>query len=481
MNDTVHPATINVDSLTRQLLKRFNYWISKDKLNESEDLKLLGLYLYNVLLPIDSIPRQQLESDYDLVKRTTDGRLRLTLVFHKEAGELANYPWEFLYMPARERTVDKPRREGFFLAGQKTELILTRFVPNVTPEFGEREKELRILVIFSNPYDAELPEIDTKETREAIAIIQALASKPSVRVELIEMPTYEELDAAINNPPRPGENAFKPHIVHFIGHGDKVRGLALKMTKKEFDERKQGNLPYKETAWHDSKTISDLFSDDPPPRLVFLHACESARPDTLEGFSDLARELALAKIPAVVAMQYAIKTGDAALFAKVFYEELSNGRDVDEAVRGGREALGNPDYGGQGSWSDRRFGTPVVYLQSEKAIIEMPPLFDPEQKVACPNPDCDGKVALGWSQCAKCGHEVMICSECRNLGEFVLMDKRLGSCGKYGHQLVVESQAISSKPEVALRTERRADSEAAVRKAEVKQNEQQSGSTDNIG
>jgi hypothetical protein len=180
-------------------------------------------------------------------------------------------------------------------------------------------------------------------------------------------------------------------------------------------------------------------------------------------------------------MQYAIKTGDAALFAKVFYEELSNGCDVDEAVRGGREALGNPDYGGKGSWSDRRFGTPVVYLQSEKAIIEMPPLFDPEQKVACPNPDCDAKVALGWSQCRKCEHEVMICSECRNKGEFVLMDKKLGICGKYGHRLVVESQAISTKPEVALRTERRADSEAVVRKAEVKQNEQQSGSTDNIG
>ena len=287
---------------------------------------------------------------------------------------------------------------------------------------------------------------------------------------MIENPTYQELGNAIKKFPGLGEKTFRPHIVHFIGHGDKAHGLALKMTKQELDNRAKDNRPYKETAWHDSKTISDLFSDDPPPRLVFLHACDCAQPDTLDGFSDLARELALARIPAVVAMQYKIKTGDGALFARVFYQELSNGCDVDEAVRAGREVLGNPDYGGMGSWSDRRFGTLVVYLQSEKAIIEMPPAFDPEKKVACPNPECGGKVALNWPKCGLCDHEVIICPECQKNGEYLLMDKTLGRCGKYGHSLV-DRHATPKTPGTVTSPEK---------KAGAKQNER-TGSADRVG
>ncbi|HEX9941971.1 MAG TPA: CHAT domain-containing protein [Thermoanaerobaculia bacterium] len=454
---------IRLGELTKQLLRRFNYWVSKDKLDERDDLVLLGLYLYN-LLPAKI--RQEFESDYDFItgKEPSGSRLRLTLIFHKEAGELANYPWEFLYMPPRPKTQDRSKRDGFFLAGQKTELILTRFMPDVEHRLGDQEKELRILVVFSHPDDPALADIDTDDTRQAITMIEALAKPPSVQVKTIENPTYEELKDAINKPAKPDEPAFRPHIIHFIGHGDKMQGLALKMTQTELDDRAADKLPYKETAWQNSQTICDLFSDDPPPRLVFLHACEGARSDTLEGFSDLARELALAKIPAVVAMQYTIKTGDAATFAKVFYERLSNGSAVDEAVRAGREALGNPVYGGKGSWSDRRFGTPVVYLQSEEAIIkmpasiEMPASFDPDKKVPCPNPRCDGKVPLSWAVCLACEHEVMICPECQGKGEYFLLDKTIGRCGKCGHRLA-GWQAAPAAAGVVPRPEKKAEAQ----------------------
>jgi len=369
------PDKIQVSDLAKQLLKRFNYWVSENKLDERADLELLGMYLYDLLLPPESNIRQEFESNYDFItgdEVAPGSRLRLTLVFHKEAGELANYPWEFLYLPFRPRTLDKKKRDGFFLAGQKTELILTRFIPDVEHLLGEQEKELRILVVFSAPFDKGLADIDTDDTREAIAMIESLASPPAVQVKVIKNPTYDELKDAINKPTELSGQAFRPHIIHFIGHGDKTQGLALKMTQKEIKELKDGNRYLRDTAWYDSQTICELFPDESPPRLVFLHACEGARPDTLGGFSDLARELVRAKVPAVVAMQYAIKTRDAATFAKVFYTKLSAGSAVDEAVRAGREALGSPDYGGKASWSDRRFGTPVVYLQSEKAIIEMP-------------------------------------------------------------------------------------------------------------
>ena len=134
-------------------------------------------------------------------------------------------------------------------------------------------------------------------------------------------------------------------------------------------------------------------------------------------------------------MQYAIKPALAAVFAKVFYEQLGAGSDVDKAVSKGREALGLPIYGGKGSWSDRAFGTPVVYLQSEKAIIEMPPPpppppprddlgYDPNVKVPCPNPKCDSRVLPAYIMCLDCDHPVMICPRCLEQKDGVSNDRQ---------------------------------------------------------
>src|SRR5262245_11753414 len=95
---------ISVSSLDKQLLRRFNYWVSNEKLRERDDLELLGLCLYDLLLPPGSKVRDNFESDYDWIIDTPNSRLRLTLVFHEKAGELANYPWEFLLMPARPKS-----------------------------------------------------------------------------------------------------------------------------------------------------------------------------------------------------------------------------------------------------------------------------------------------------------------------------------------------------------------------------------------
>ena len=72
-----------------------------------------------------------------------------------------------------------------------------------------------------------------------------------------------------------------------------------------------------------------------------LHACKGAASTSNETFNSCARELVYADVPVVVAMQYNISNQDAALFAKTFYEALGKGRDIDEAVKAGRLALGN--------------------------------------------------------------------------------------------------------------------------------------------
>lgn len=447
--------TISVSPLTKQLLRRFNYWIGKQKLTERDDLELLGLCLYDLLLPPGSKVRDNFESDYDFIIDMPNTRLRLTLVFHEQAGELANYPWEFLLMPARLKTHEKLKRDAFFLAGQKVELILTRFMPDVEHRLGDLEKELRILLVFSNPTDDDLDDLYTDDTKQAITTIRNLEKLGSVKVNQVLDPSYEDLNDAINKPSKPGEKPFKPHIVHFIGHGDASLGLALNMSKKEKEERNKAHAP-KKAAWYDTKTICDLFDADPPPRLVFLHACQGAKSDKPESFSNLARELARAKIPSVIAMQYNIRTADAALFAKVFYEELANGADVDEAVAKGRASLGLPESGGTGSWSDPRFGTPVVYLQSERPIVEIPAgnaTYDPNERVPCPNPKCQGWLTLDTIVCIACGDDVMICPNCQSRGTHCLMDKTIGRCGKCG-QRIVERSGAAITPSVRSATEK---------------------------
>jgi hypothetical protein len=175
-------------------------------------------------------------------------------------------------------------------------------------------------------------------------------------------PTYNQLSDHI-------ENKTLPHILHFIGHG-KPRELAIFKDKDDDDYDFDGEE--KQTRWMTSEQFRHLFNKH-KPRLIFLHACKGAAPDSHEGFISTARELVYAEIPAVVAMQYSISNKDAGSFARKFYEELGNGCAIDEAVKAGRLELGKA----YPPWEHPRFGTPVVYLQTINAIVL--PVPEPER------------------------------------------------------------------------------------------------------
>jgi hypothetical protein len=462
-------ATVGGDELMLRTVERLNYWVEKyGHYCYREELVILGLHLYNIAFGTpNSLPgstdqpwplKDAFERTYrrfeEEKKNDSSTRLRLKLVLHKEAARLSAYPWEFIFMPKDE--------VGFFLAGEETELILTRFVPGADPmpafPTDNESEKLRILIVLARPKELGIVRAD-----DLIKQLSELQPQQII-VERCDQPTRRTLSKQIKD--------YKPHIMHFIGHG-KENGLALlkeeavnneeEFIRKMDDENEarraagQEPLPKEYADWLDSKSVNGLF-DDYQPRLVFLHACEGAAPyllrRSLQSFSSTALELAYTKIPAVIAMRYEIANDDAERFARTFYSEIRKGKHIDEAVVIARRELGKYSSTGRQEWDDRTFGTPVIYLQSEKPIIR-PPLLEggtgpgstsPVQKIPCPYADClNGMIIPGRGGfCSTCRRPLMLCPQCQQV-----MAQAEGFCINCGYEAgrsAPPAQAAASQP-----------------------------------
>jgi hypothetical protein len=450
-DDYKHPAEGQIpdDELTRFTIDRISHWVATNEQCEKEDLVLLGRHLYRLLF--HGAVGKAFEDFYDVFRKqrqhNRDLRLRLTLVFHREAKRISSYPWEFLYMPRED--------EGFFVAGQ-AELILTRFVPE-SPKIGSLKPDdqpLKILIAQSQPY--ELEELDADAV---IKQIDGLKGK-EIAVEVVRNLPRKELSDKIKD--------FQPHVFHFIGHGRDGQ-LALVKAPEELEEEEEMNPAAgrpTEADWCDSGTVREMFADH-KPRLVFLHACKGGATfgNSLKTFTSTARDLVYSEIPAVIGMQYEIETEAAATFAQVFYRALSSGKGVDEAVTEGRRELGQYAAKGRGAWGDRKFGTPLVYLQTGNPII-----FTPEREsdgepnggpvlVPCPYEGCQGKVHADFPYCPYCTQSLVKCANGHPApnrpGKCSARDSRGNTCGA---EVAVERAVTGARTATARVATTRGDS-----------------------
>ncbi|VVB92339.1 CHAT domain protein [uncultured archaeon] len=435
---------IQTDDLTLRTIKSFNKWVDSDKpsLNpccNREDLEVLGEHLYKLLFTADLA--KMFEESYINFERekfeNPEKRLRLILIFYPEAENWALYPWEFLFMPY------KPA--GFFLASKTTDLILTRFVPEAGVLHKEREEgPLKILIAFSHPR-----ELQTITADDIIEQIKNLKTEGIIEVdEPLDNPSFTVLKEKINS--------FKPDILHFIGHGKPGKIAFIKEEEDlRYEKTMKGPENAEEAEWIESKMMNVLF-DAHQPHFVFLHACWGAIKESFEGFKSTARELVYSKIPVVVAMQYEISNADAVTFAAKFYQQIGEGKQIDEAVSEARYALATRSVGTgrvRAAWNDRAFGTPVVYLQTETPLnvpkrpkkIELTPVKP--TKVPCPNPNCSGWIISGRKICLACGSDLILCPQCKNL---ITLDYGCDSCGYGVKQKQIRSKAGEIKPQAKV-------------------------------
>lgn len=418
---------------TRCVVRLLKDWVANHPDCHRSELMLLGMGLYRMAfgdaepLSADAPPLQRaFEKTYCFKQqKLPKDQLSLRLVLEERATELATFPWEFLYMPL-------PDRGGFFLAGENTQLRLTRYVPNAdtwTSVMEDTEDDrLRILIVVSTTHIRDMTELRVSEFVQHMMDLD----KTLFQTEKLPSPTRQELREAIGR--------LRPHIIHFIGHGHpgylalRKDDETLRREREEYEDAvEHGEHPpgVSEAEWVDSHTANGLLhtgldSADAPSRLVFLHACEGAAPDetqnSVEGFTSLARELVgLAGISGVVAMQYPIGVEEAEVFARLFYTYISQGYHVDVAVALARKKLAeNPLYGRQ-EWDSRSFGTPVFYLRREDPLVTRHPgsalgskRSESGQflsKEPCPNPSCPSFVirAAVPAECRSCHYPFVSC------------------------------------------------------------------------
>jgi hypothetical protein len=365
------------DPLCRWTIKRLEHWVKRAIAANSrrgtapigfelEDLQLIGTYLYQMLFD-DKDLREHFEQALQnvLVRQElyTERRLRLNVIFEADADELAGLPWEFLFV--------KPENgdDGMFLAGERTELLLSRRIasrqserrPESRPPKGET---VTVLLVSCSPDKignesfAQISGQELKELKALLSDVNALSGSeqaPALRVVPLEDPTYDVLKDTVDT--------LRPQIVHYVGHG-KPEHISMRRSEGDLEyDPEQGGRQF---LWVNSHSVKSLFTHH-QPRLVFFNACNTAV-QSVDSLRSLARELIRVDVGGVIAMQYAINNQDAGLFAKVFYSALARGTAIDEAVRLGRNKIGAQHP----PWSNPRFATPVVYIQNNEPIIDPP-------------------------------------------------------------------------------------------------------------
>ncbi len=152
------------------------------------------------------------------ISRIDDGSLellRLELEFRGKNDLSADWPWEYLRTPKAMGG----ESEGKFLAIY-TDLVLSRTITVQNPRPLRIDGTPRVLLVVARPKELSVVEAD-----DVIETLKQLDADK--KIELLQL--VEPLHEMFDQPPfivtletvRQQIKSFQPHLVHFIGHGEK--------------------------------------------------------------------------------------------------------------------------------------------------------------------------------------------------------------------------------------------------------------------
>lgn len=301
-----------------------------------EEIEALGEALFRILfddaLQIDFLTRYN-----DIVHNQEDGLLRVELdIDQRTLPQLAALPWEFLRVPPNKVS-------GALWLATAPRLVFSRrralwLAP--APIRLRPDEKLRVALAVAAPRDENLGPVAYEKLWQELQEMVRENSEHFELLDLVEPATRDTLDAVL---------AQKPHILHFVGHGQLAddNGSAVGQMAVVND------AGYAE--WVDGSQFANLLNRH-RPAIVLLQACEGAASDTSRAYANAASYLVDQNIPVVVAMQYEISNATARRFARRFYQQVAAGKPVDEAAQEGRYYISD--------WhKNRDFATPVLYMR----------------------------------------------------------------------------------------------------------------------
>ena len=279
------------------------------------------------------------------VQSHEDAYLRIRLDVDEAASEIAVLPWELMAW------------QDVFLSTQIKTLVTRQLLSldygNIKSLRVSGKPKVLIVIPNGSGLATEAEENTITKALERAAIPYELLKGKGPREALVD--SLERGDF---------------NIFHFIGHGDfEEQGDGLMHGTLRFNSAWEDLEEDEDEEWIEYTRLQALFGNHKQVKVVVLNACRGAVVDERRsghGFLGVAPALLRAGVPAVVAMQYAIRDDVALQFAETFYSRLSDGRwagQVDTAVTLGRNAcyLNYP--------KDRGFATPVLYLRSEDGVV----------------------------------------------------------------------------------------------------------------
>lgn len=300
-------------------------------------IKRLGNYFYKLITGREA----------PLLKALgTNGKLKqgfqLLLTLDPRADLLWQAPWEYLH----------DGEEFLALSGRAALARARKGLGRLeTPEIPP---PLRILVVVSNP--AGEGEFDGE--RALSAIQEALdygRRRGWVELDYLEDATFANLQRRLNS--------FRPHALHYIGHGGRNPG-----DEKAIKPPYSGKPGETYLAFADEngdvmplygKDLKRLLAGDSSLRLLALSGCMTGQTAAADAFAGVGTSLLDQNLPALVVMQYSVLVDTAISFAKIFYEAIGRGESVSRALAQVRRALAHSRGEHRADW-----GIPALYLRA---------------------------------------------------------------------------------------------------------------------
>ena len=318
--------------------------LQKRELSE-EDLIALGEDLARLLMP-PGVRDYYYRSRAKLKKG--EG---LRIQIYTDESALGALPWEYIYIwaPVGESTAKK---DTGFLALDR-EISIVRYLSSEVVEPSLGSEQVKILALLSDGTESGHQQLDM--AREEDNLRQALVGVGGHQLEVFNKGKLEGLlDSLTEN---------KAQVFHFAGHGTiEKEPLAKAFTFREDKKLVLVDKEGGEQLWDDEKVAMELGRRG--ILLVVLSACDSGGVDPGSQFSGGIPTLVQQGIPAVVGMQFTVRDANAIAFSHRFYLALASGKSIDTAVSEGRHGIYQ-----RPTESGRDWGVPVLYLQTDKAVL----------------------------------------------------------------------------------------------------------------